>query len=347
VIELKNVHVKAGDFNLEQIDLTVAKGEYTVILGPTGAGKTVLLESIAGLHNVHQGEILLDGKDVTHTVPEERGASIVYQDYALFPHLTVRENIIFGLKVRHIAAPKITAALAWICGIFEIEPLLPRLPAKLSGGERQRVALARALITKPAILLLDEPLSALDAESREEMCLQLKDTHERLNITTLHVTHDFEEAMSLADNIVVINQGKIVQVGKPSQIFYHPASEFVARFTMARNIFKGKVIGRDSQGSVFRTEALGIIAAVDNNNASYAVIRPEMIRVSLEKPAADANVFPCVVRTIIDKGANILVTADCLAQFECLVPRQQFESLSLNPGQQVFISFSPQAVHLI
>jgi ABC-type Fe3+/spermidine/putrescine transport system ATPase subunit len=347
VIELKNVHVKAEDFNLEQIDLTVAKGEYTVILGPTGAGKTVLLESIAGLHKVHQGEILLDGRDVTNTVPEERGASIVYQDYALFPHLTVRENIIFGLIVRHVTAPKIAESLAWICGIFEIEALLRRLPAKLSGGERQRVALARALITKPAILLLDEPLSALDAESREEMCLQLKNTHERLNITTLHVTHDFEEAMSLADNIVVINHGKIAQVGKPSQIFYHPASEFVARFTMARNIFEGKVTGRDSQGSVFRTEALGIIAAADNGNANYAVIRPEMIRVSLEKPATDANIFPCVVRTIIDKGANILVTVDCLARFECLAPRQQLESLSLNPGQQVFISFSPQSVHLI
>ena len=230
MIELKNVHVKVADFNLEQINLSVSKGTYMVILGPTGAGKTVLLESIAGLHAIREGTVLLDGRDVTNNVPEERGVSIVYQDYTLFPHLSVRENIIFGLKVKHMLRPKIAAELEWICGIFDVESLLKRLPATLSGGERQRVALARALITKPEILLLDEPLSALDAESREEMHAQLKDTHRKLNITTLHVTHDFEEAMSLADNIVVINQGKIVQVGKPSEIFYHPSSNFVAKF---------------------------------------------------------------------------------------------------------------------
>ena len=148
VIELKNVHVKVVDFRLEQINLVVSKGDYCVILGPTGAGKTVLLESIAGLHALRQGAVLLDGKDVTNTVPEERGVSIVYQDYALFPHLTVRENIIFGLRVRHMTKPKIDEALEWICGLFEIQPLLKRLPATLSGGERQRVALSRALITK-------------------------------------------------------------------------------------------------------------------------------------------------------------------------------------------------------
>ena len=145
---------------------------------------------------------------------------------------------------------EINEAFEWICGLFEIQALSKRFPATLSGGERQRVALARALITKPGILLLDEPLSALDAESREEMRSQLKDTHQKLNIATLHVTHDFEEAMSLADNIVVINQGKIVQIGKPSEIFYHPSSEFVARFTMARNIFEGKIVNQDKRKKI-------------------------------------------------------------------------------------------------
>jgi ABC-type sugar transport system ATPase subunit len=347
VIELKNVQVKVGNFNLAQINLVVSKGEYTVILGPTGAGKTVLLESIAGLHNVHQGKILLDGKDVTNTVPEERGASIVYQDYTLFPHLTVEENIVFGLKVRHMARPKITEALESICSIFEIQLLLKRLPGTLSGGERQRVALARALITKPEILLLDEPLSALDAESREGMRSLLKNTQQKLGITTLHVTHDFEEAMSLANNIIVINGGKIVQIGKPAEIFYHPSSEFVARFTMARNIFAGKIVHQDAPRIIFQYNGIEISVLSDKTAAQYAVIRPEMIQVTLEKPMATPNTFPGTVKSIVDRGANILLTIDCLPEFECLLPRQQFENMTLSTGKQVYINFLPSSVHLI
>jgi molybdate transport system ATP-binding protein/molybdate/tungstate transport system ATP-binding protein len=347
VIELKNVDVTVADFNLQQINLMVAKGMYAVILGPTGAGKTVLLESIAGLHTIRAGEVLLDGRDVTDTVPEERGVSIVYQDYTLFPHLTVRENIIFGLKIRHMLQPKINEELEWICGIFEVEHLLNRLPATLSGGERQRVALARALITNPEILLLDEPLSALDAESREEMRFLLKNTQQKMGVTTLHVTHDFEEAMSLADNIVVINQGQIAQVGSPSEIFYHPSSEFVARFTMARNIFNGKIIGQDGQRKIFQHNGIEISALSDKITAAYAVIRPEMIQVTLEKPLTGFNIFSGEVKSIVDRGANILLTIDCLPEIECLQPRQQFENMSLSIGKQVYISFLPSSVHLI
>jgi ABC-type sugar transport system ATPase subunit len=347
VIELKNVYVTVADFNLQQINLSIAKGMYAVILGPTGAGKTVLLESIAGLHAVREGEVLLDGKDVTNMVPEARGVSIVYQDYTLFPHLSVEENIIFGLNVRHVSKSKIAEELAWICGIFNIEPLLNRQPSTLSGGERQRAALARALITKPEILLLDEPLSALDAESREEMHAQLQDTHRKLNITTLHVTHDFEEAMSLADNIVVLNQGTIVQVGKPADIFYHPATNFVARFTMARNIFKGKISGQVRNEKIFKTDSLEIYAVSEKNTAQYAVIRAEMVNLTTEQPVSLPNVFRGTVKSVIDKGANILITLDCPPQFECLLPRQQFEKMLLSPGQQAYISFLPSTVHLI
>jgi ABC-type sugar transport system ATPase subunit len=347
VIELKNVYVTVADFNLQQINLSIAKGMYAVILGPTGAGKTVLLESIAGLHAVREGEVLLDEKDVTNMVPEARGVSIVYQDYTLFPHLSVEENIIFGLNVRHVSKSKIAEELAWICGIFNIEPLLNRQPSTLSGGERQRAALARALITKPEILLLDEPLSALDAESREEMHAQLQDTHRKLNITTLHVTHDFEEAMSLADNIVVLNQGTIVQVGKPADIFYHPATNFVARFTMARNIFKGKINGQVRNEKIFKTDSLEIYAVSEKNTAQYAVIRAEMVNLTTEQPVSLPNVFRGTVKSVIDKGANILITLDCPPQFECLLPRQQFEKMLLSPGQQAYISFLPSTVHLI
>jgi len=347
VIELKNLRSKIAAFLLGQIDLVVPKGAYAVILGPTGAGKTILLETIAGLHTLNQGQIILDGKDVTTTVPEARGVSIVYQDYALFPHLTVKENIVFGLRVRHAAKPQIDEALVWIAGLFEIEPLLNRLPASLSGGERQKVALARALITRPQILLLDEPLSALDTQSREEMRSQLKAMHGKLNITTLHVTHDFEEAMSLADTIVVINQGKIAQVGAPAEIFYHPSSEFVASFTMARNIFAGKVAGWDKNGSVFKCGGIEIFTSSDKPQAGVAVIRPEMVQLTAEKPVPGANSFPGTVKTIVDKGANILVTVDCPPQFECLLPRQQFERMAINSSSPVYVSFLSSAVHLI
>jgi ABC-type Fe3+/spermidine/putrescine transport system ATPase subunit len=203
------------------------------------------------------------------------------------------------------------------------------------------------LITGPEILLLDEPLSALDAESREEMYAQLKDIHRKLNTTTLHVTHDFEEAMSLADNIVVINQGKIAQIGKPSEIFYHPASDFVARFTMARNIFEGKITGQVKNEKIFKTDSIKLYAVSDKSTAQYAVIRAEMVQLTIEKPVSVPNVFRGSVKSIIDKGANILITVDCPPLFECLLPRRQFETISLNIGQQVYLSFPASSVHLI
>ena len=210
------------------------------------------------------------------------------------------------------------------------------------------MALARALITKPEILLLDEPLSALDAESREEIRNQLNDTHQKLNITILHVTHDFEEAMSLADNIVVINQGKIMQRVKLSEIFYHPASEFVARFTMARNIFEGKIVGQEKDKIKYSNITGSRFPALsDKLTARYAVIRPEMIQVTLEKPMTTPNTFPGIVKSIVDRGANILLTIDCQPEFECLLPRQQFENMALSTGKQVYISFLPSSVHLI
>ena len=171
--------------------------------------------------------------------------------------------------------------------------------------------------------------------------------HDILNITTLHVTHDFEEAMSLADTIVVINQGKIAQVGQPSEIFYHPSSEFVARFTMARNIFTGKVFGGNKQEKVFQSAGTEIFTLSDKPDAIYAVIRPEMIQVTTEKPVPIPNLFSGTVKSIVDKGANILVTVDCPPQFDCLLPRQQFEKMYLNTGKQVYLSFLASAVHLI
>jgi len=219
VINVKNLCVDLGDFVLKDINLTVNKGEYFIILGPTGAGKTVLLESIAGLYPIKSGGIWLKGKEVTRTAPEKRGISIVYQDHALFPHLSVKDNIIFGLRLHKWASHDIATTLSEIAGLLGISHLLPRKPNTLSGGEQQKVALARALSIQPQVLLLDEPLSALDPESREGVQQELRQIHNELKVTTIHVTHDFEEAIALGERIAVLGEGYVKQIGTPEEIF--------------------------------------------------------------------------------------------------------------------------------
>ena len=251
MIDIRNLSVELGGFALHDICLNINRGEYFIILGPTGAGKTVLLESIAGVQPIKTGQIWLGGKDVTGMKPEERGASIVYQDYMLFPHYSVRENIVFGLKVRRENPQQITLGLNRVVQLLGIEPLLLRRPDTLSGGEKQKVALARAIVTNPGVLLLDEPLSALDPQTRENVRQEILQLHGQLGLTVLHVTHDFEEAITMGDRIAVIGEGTIKQVGIPDEIFRHPNSEFVARFTMAGNILSGVAMKDNSGATVF------------------------------------------------------------------------------------------------
>jgi molybdopterin-binding protein len=240
-VQVRDLWVDLDEFHLREINLDVAAGEYFVVLGPTGAGKTVLLETVAGLHQPRKGQIMLDGEDVTDAPPEQRGIGFVYQDYVLFPHLNVAGNIAFGLKLRRMARETIEEQVTTISQLLGIDHLLHRRPGTLSGGEAQRVALARALVVEPRLLLLDEPLSALDPETREGLQRELARVHRELGTTTVHVTHDFEEAVALGDRIAVVNEGRVVQVGSPEEIFRKPASEFVARFVGVRNVFWGEI----------------------------------------------------------------------------------------------------------
>jgi len=221
---VRGLALRAGGFRLSGIDLSAESGEYIVLLGPTGAGKTILLEAIAGLRRPAGGRILLDGHDITETPPERRGIGFLYQDYALFPHLTVAENIAFGLRARRIPRDEIRTRVEEIARLLKIEILLPRRPGSLSGGERQRVGLGRALAIAPPLLLLDEPLSALDPEMREGLQRELLQVHRTLRTTTVHVTHDFEEAIGLGDRVAVMDQGTIVQKGTAEEIFRRPGS---------------------------------------------------------------------------------------------------------------------------
>ncbi len=347
MIEVKNLCVELGSFRLQDINLTVGEGAYFIVLGPTGAGKTVLLETIAGLYPIESGEIWLSGKEITRLEPEKRGISIVYQDQALFPHLSVKDNIVFGLRLRKQARQEIAASLDWLTELLGISHLLERKPNTLSGGERQKVALARALSTKPQVLLLDEPLSALDPETREAIQRELRRIHDRLKVTTIHVTHDFEEAIALGDYIAVLGEGGIKQVGAPENIFRQPNSEFVARFAMTRNIFAGEVIDRNDGNTVFRTEDAELVVVTDLRGGLHASVRPEDILISPEPLHSSArNSFCGTISSITDKGPTLYLTVTLPPDFVCLVTRRSFEEMGLTEGQRIYITFKASAVHI-
>jgi molybdate transport system ATP-binding protein/molybdate/tungstate transport system ATP-binding protein len=347
MIRVENLHVELGGFALRDINLTVGEGEYFIILGPTGAGKTVLLESIAGLNPVKRGKIWLNERDITNQKPKNRGISIVYQDHALFPHLSAKDNILFGLKLRKKTSQEMIAVQEWLVDLLAISHLLNRKPNTLSGGEQQKVALARALSTKPDVLLLDEPLSALDPETREAVQEELRKLHGILNNTIIQVTHDFEEAMALGTHVAVIGQGQIEQVGMPEQIFRQPNSLFVARFAMTRNIFFGEAIRNTDGNNIFRTQGTDLMITTDMEGPCYATIRPEDILISLQAYASGApNVVSGIITKIIDKGVIIHVTISAPLDITCLVTRNQFVEMGLKTGGKIHVMLKPSSIHL-
>jgi len=230
MIAFERVSLRLGSFSLKDVSLSINRGDYYFIIGPSGAGKTVLLEAIAGLHRPDSGRILLRGKEITDLPPERRGIGLVYQDYSLFPNMTVIDNVSYGLRVRGVRRQEGRERVAGLLERFGVEHLADRYPGTLSGGEQQRVALARAIAVKPDILLLDEPLSNLDALLREQMRLEIKRIQKSLGITTIYVTHDRVEAMSLSDRIIVMKNGFVRQIGSPDRIYEDPDSKFVAGF---------------------------------------------------------------------------------------------------------------------
>jgi ABC-type Fe3+/spermidine/putrescine transport system ATPase subunit len=348
MIRIENLQVELGSFKLENINLEVAEKEYFILLGPTAAGKTVLLESIAGLNPIKKGRIFVDDQEITGLSPEKRGVSLVYQDHALFPHLTVKNNIIYGLKLRKTPEAETKSVLDWLTELLGIGYLLERRPLTLSGGERQKVALARALSIKPKILLLDEPLSALDPQTREYVQRELKSIHSSFQSTIIHVTHDFEEAMSLGTRIGVIGEGRIQQTGTPEEIFRYPKSRFVANFTLTGNIFAGRAV---KEGPNYRFKSEGMDLEIAGNSGiegdCRAAIRPEDVLIlKPDIPPGAKNTFQGRITGITDKGAMLAVTVRTTRDIQCLITRRQYHEMALFVGDSASVFLDPASIHL-
>jgi len=347
MIVIKNLKVDLGDFLLRDINLTINSGEYFIILGPAGAGKTILLEAIAGLYPVLEGEVWIEDKEITRLSPEKRRIAIVYQDYMLFSHLSVEENIAFGLKLRKCHKGKVKEKVNDIAEVVGITHLLHRKPQTLSGGEQQKVALARALVIEPEVLLLDEPLSALDPETKEKMQSTLRDVHRRVGITIIHVTHDFEEAVALGHRVAVLNDGRVAQVGTPEEVLRKPDSEFVAHFALSRNIFTGGAEEGEDGSCLVDIGEIKLAATTELRGKVRLSLRPEDIIISKEPLHSTArNCFQGVVSDIAHRGSVVYVTVTLPPEFICLITRQAFEELELREGVSVWITFKASAIHV-
>jgi len=289
-VAIENVALHFGTTQvLRDINLKVEPGEFFALLGPSGSGKSTLLRLIAGFNRNQAGRVLIDGRDVSAVPPWQRNVGMVFQNYALWPHMTVAQNIAFGLEERRLPTADIKRRVAAVVELVELNGLEQRRPGQLSGGQQQRVAIARTLAIEPQLLLLDEPLSNLDAKLRLQTRQELKKLQRRLNITTLFVTHDQEEALTTCDRIAVLDQGVIQQVGTPLALFDHPQNRFVSQFIGSTNLFAGQFLARDT-GPSFASPALGLLALpsvlVAPSEPSEMAFRPHAVRLcSAEQPA--------------------------------------------------------------
>lgn len=349
MIKIKDLHKSWKDFSLKNINLEVKNKEYLVILGPTGAGKTLLLEMIVGFHSPDSGEIWINGENVTDSPPEKRKVGFVYQDYMLFPHMTVKENVEFGLKMHGIPPAERKKATNDVLELTGLIPLRDRFPNTLSGGEQQKTALARALIIKPEVLLLDEPLSALDVNTQKKLQSELKRLHEELEITTVHVTHNQVEAFILADRLAVMKDGAIVQTGSPEQVFHKPRDDYVARFVGFENLFDGEVI--ENQKNVAKIDIGGVVIEAVTEKVGKCVVgvRPDDIIVSerLFKSSV-RNTLKGTIMDFVDMDAfvSLIVSVDN-SSFAALITKRSFLEMRLKKGSEVYLSFKASAVHVI
>jgi ABC-type Fe3+/spermidine/putrescine transport system ATPase subunit len=340
MIEIRDLSLQLDAFHLKDIDLSILDGEYFVILGPTGAGKTVLMECVAGLHHIKKGGVYFDGADVTRLVPEERNLGYVPQDYVLFPFLNVFDNIAFGLKQSKIPRSDIQQRVTKLAEIVGISHLLHRDTRSLSGGEKQRIALARALAPSPRILLLDEPLGALDLRTAKYLRLELRRIHRQLGLTTIHITHDLMEALEMADRVAVIQDGRVEQVAEPEKMLFYPEGEKVADFIGSPNILDCDYCRDLGQGVMeVGCGALKLTVAHEGNDINKVAILPRHIYVSETRPPGlSVNGFQGFITSIEPVGNMVKIRID-VAEKNLMseIPSYIFEEMDLNIGKEVFV----------
>jgi len=308
-IRLENVTKIFGKtVAVDHVNLHIREGEFFTIIGPSGCGKTTTLRIIAGFEVPEEGHVYFDDKDVTFVKPYHRNTAMVFQNYALWPHMTVYENIAYGLRLRKVPEEEIRRKIQYYLKLVGMEGLEYRYPLQLSGGQQQRVALIRALVVEPSVLLLDEPLSNLDAKLRLEMREEIRGLQKRLNITTVYVTHDQVEALSMSDRIAVMNKGRIQQVGTPDELYFKPKNLFVASFLGRSNILEGRVTGSTPPYTTVEVPELGTVLRVYTGDKQFAgkvhvVIRPENLEYS-ELPAGE-NVLSGIVESVMFLGDKV------------------------------------------
>jgi spermidine/putrescine transport system ATP-binding protein len=329
-VELVSLTKRFHEIAVDSIDLAIASGEFFSLLGPSGCGKTTTLRLIAGFEQPTAGHILLDDVDVSAVPPHKRNVNTVFQSYALFPFLSVFDNVAFGLRNRRLDKSEITTRVNEALDLVKLGSFAKRRPGQLSGGQQQRVALARALVLKPAVLLLDEPLGALDAKLRRALKVELKALQEQVGITFLYVTHDQEEALTMSDRLAVMRDGKIVQIGQPHEVYEEPADTYVADFLGVSNLMAVDIVSR-GPGSCCTVKLGDSTLQVDHGGESapdraHAVIRPERVRVE-DYGSAGPNRIPAMVERLVYLGSSTQVILR-------LAPGAELQALMQNDGDQ-------------
>ncbi len=356
-IRLDNVTKRYGDVAaVDGVSLEVADGEFFFLLGPSGCGKTTLLRIITGFAHLDAGEVYFGDRAVTSVPPHRRELAMVFQSYALWPHMTVARNVGYGLEVRKVKGEERRRRVARALELVRMGHLAERYPAELSGGEQQRVALARALVVEPQAVLLDEPLSNLDARLRLEMREELREIHRRTGVTMLYVTHDQKEALSMAQRVALMDRGHIVQVGTPSELYRRPASRFAAQFIGETNLLEGKVLRRE-EGAVVVETALGELHCADGaehspGSAVLLSVRPESVELVARLKEGEVNTFPVSVAevTYLGESSQLLlevgdVTLKCLAL--AAHPSVSPGGTVLSRGEQAHVRIASDSVVLL
>ncbi len=345
MLRLEQINKDFGDFNLIDFSITINEGDYYVILGESGAGKSIVLELIAGLFFPDSGTIYFQDKDITKQSIQKREIGLVFQDYAIFPHLNVFENIAYPLRNKRLSKKSIKQQVLEIAEKVEILHLIKRKTTALSGGELQRVALARTLILKPKCLLLDEPLVSIDTKLRESLRNLLRKLNKQ-GQTIIHVTHDYEEALSLASEIAVVNKGKLIQKGKPGEIFKNPKNEFVAKFTGVKNFFKAKYT---SVNKVLVDEKLSIrINPKEKLCEGYVMIPGETIVISAEEQKSSAiNNFKGVITSMFSSRYGKEVIVDIGIPISVNITEESAQNLKLSEEKEVWISFKVNSLRFV